>query len=91
MLLSHYQSEVRMIKECKIISYNKPLHIIVFKFEEKLIQTTSDIADGTQTIYVNFNNGKYSICSKSDYEKSIPKKPIPKVRANSRKIKVNDK
>lgn len=75
-----------MIKECKVVSYNKFLHILVFDFGGKLIQTTCEIQDNTKKVYVKFDNGTYTIVSKQEYEKSLRPEPKP-VEAYKEKIR----
>lgn len=60
-----------MIKECKILSYNKFLNILVFDYNGKPIQTTVVIDADCKTVFVKYKDGKYEIISKSEYEKSI--------------------
>lgn len=58
-----------MIKECKVISYNKFLNILVFDYEGTRIQTTSVLNNETRTVFVKYKNGKYEIVNKDDYDK----------------------
>lgn len=60
-----------MIKECKVLSYNKYLNILVFDFNGKQIQTTAKLDTECKTVFVKYKDGKYEIVSKSEYEKSI--------------------
>lgn len=60
-----------MIKECKVLSYNKFLNILVFEYGGKPIQTTVVIDADCKTVFVKYKDGKYEIVSKSEYEKSI--------------------
>lgn len=60
-----------MIKECKVISYNKFLNILVFDYNGKQIQTTHVLDNECKTVFVKYQNNKYEIVSKSDYEKYI--------------------
>lgn len=60
-----------MIKECKVLSYNKYLNILVFVYDDKLIQTTYMCDEAPEIIFVKCKNGKYKIVSKREYEKSI--------------------
>ena len=60
-----------MIKECKVLSYNKFLNILVFDFNGKQIQTTAKLDTECKTVFVKYKDGKYEIVSKSQYEKSI--------------------
>lgn len=60
-----------MIKECKVLSYNKFLNILVFDFNGKQIQTTAKLDTECKTVFVKYKDGKYEIVSKSEYEKSI--------------------
>ena len=61
-----------MIKECKVLSYNKFLHILVFDYDVKQIQTTAILDTECKTVFVKkYEDGKYEIVSKNEYEKSI--------------------
>lgn len=60
-----------MIKECKVLSYNKYLNILVFDFDGKQIQTTAKLDTECKTVFVKYKDGKYEIVSKNEYEKSI--------------------
>lgn len=60
-----------MIKECKVLSYNKFLNILVFDFNGKQIQTTAKLDTECKTVFVKYKDGKYEIVSKNEYEKSI--------------------
>lgn len=58
-----------MIKECKVLSYNKFLNILVFEYDGNKIQTTVTLDEDTKSVYVKYENGKYEIVSKNDYDK----------------------
>lgn len=60
-----------MIKECKVLSYNKFLNILVFDFNGKQIQTTAKLDTECKTVFVKYKDGKYEVVSKYEYEKSI--------------------
>lgn len=60
-----------MIKECKVLSYNEYLNILVFDFDGKQIQTTAKLDTECKTVFVKYKDGKYEIVSKDEYEKSI--------------------
>lgn len=60
-----------MIKECKVLSYNKFLNILVFEYDGKQIQTTSHLDGEPKTVFVEYKNGLYRIVSKNEYDKSI--------------------
>ena len=60
-----------MIKECKVLSYNKYLNILVFDFDGKQIQTTAKLDTECKAVFVKYKDGKYEIVSKYEYEKSI--------------------
>ena len=60
-----------MIKECKVLSYNKFLNILVFDFNGKQIQTTAKLDTECKTVFVKYKDGKYEVVNKSEYEKSI--------------------
>ena len=61
-----------MIKECIVLSYNKFLHILVFDYDGKQIQTTAILDTECKSVFVKkYEDGKYEIVSKNEYEKSI--------------------
>lgn len=60
-----------MIKECKVLSYNKFLNILVFDYSGKQIQTTAKLDTECKTVFVKYKDGKYEVVSKYEYEKSI--------------------
>ncbi len=60
-----------MIKECKVLSYNKFLNILVFDYNNKPIQITTKLDTDCKTVFVKYKDGKYEIVSKNEYDKSI--------------------
>lgn len=60
-----------MIKECKVLSCNPFLNIIVIDFDGKTIQMTGKIDKDTEIIFVKYEDGVATISSKEDYEKSL--------------------
>lgn len=60
-----------MIKECKVLSYNKFLNILVFQYNGKQIQTTAILGKECKTVFVKYKDGKYEIVSNDEYEKYI--------------------
>lgn len=60
-----------MIKECKVLSYNKFLNILVFDYSGKQIQTTAKLDTECKTVFVKYKDGKYEVVNKNEYEKSI--------------------
>lgn len=60
-----------MIKECKVLSYNKFLNILVFDYDGKSIQTTAILDTECKTVFVKYKDGKYEIVSKNEYDKYI--------------------
>lgn len=60
-----------MIKECKILSYNKFLNILVFEYNGRSVQITATLEPDNMTVFVRYKLGKYEIVSKSEYEKYI--------------------
>lgn len=82
-----------MIKKCKVISYNKFLHILVFEFEGTKIQMTHTITEDVKEVYIKFNGGKYFIVERSEYEKyltSLKEKSLPKRNKTKSNDNVND-
>ena len=71
-----------MIKECKVLSFNPFLNIIVIDFDGKTIQMTGKIDKDTKTVYVKYENGIATVSSKEDYEKSLK----PKAEKKSKKV-----
>lgn len=75
-----------MIKECKVLSYNKFLNILVFDYEGKQIQTTVKLDTKCKTIFIKYEDGKYKIVSKNEYDKYIrdfnKKKNIKEIDSN---------
>lgn len=72
-----------MIKECKVLSYNKFLNILVFDYNGKAIQTTVVINTDCKTVFVKYKDGKYEIVSKNEYDKSV--RVLNKPKENSTK------
>lgn len=62
-----------MIKECKVLSYNKFLNILVFDYDGKQVQATSHLDDKCKTVFVKYQNNKYEIVSKNEYDEYIHK------------------
>mgnify|MGYP003302600230 CR=1 FL=1 len=75
-----------MIKECKVLSCNPFLNIIVIDFDGKTIQMTGKINKDTKTIYVKYEDGVATISSKEDYEKSLK----PKTGKKSKKVETTN-
>lgn len=67
-----------MIKECKVLSCNPFLNIIVIDFDGKTIQMTGKIDKDTKTIFVKYEDDFATISSKEDYEKSLKPKAVKK-------------
>ena len=67
-----------MIKECKVLSCNPFLNIIVIDFDGKTIQMTGKIDKDVKAIFVKYENGVATISSKEDYEKSLKPKVVKK-------------
>lgn len=60
-----------MIKECKVLSYNKFLNILVFDYDGKSIQITAILDTECKTVFAKYKDGKYEIVSKNEYDKYI--------------------
>lgn len=67
-----------MIKECKVLSCNPFLNIIVIDFDGKTIQMTGKIDKDTKTIFVKYEDGVATVSSREDYEKSLKPKVVKK-------------
>ena len=74
-----------MIKECKVLSCNPYLHIVLVDFDGMKIQFTGDIAEDVDVVYIKYENGVATISTKEEYEKSLSGKSgkaTKKVKAN---------
>ena len=60
-----------MIKECKVLSYNKFLNILVFDYDGKQIQITAKLDTECKTVFVKYKDGKYEVVSSNEYDKYI--------------------
>lgn len=67
-----------MIKECKVLSCNPFLNIVVIDFDGKTIQMTGKIDEGAKTIYVKYEDGIATVSSVEDYKKSLKSKATKK-------------
>ena len=75
-----------MIKECKVLSYNRFLNILVFDFNGKQIQTTAKLDTECKTVFVKYKDGKYEVVSSNEYDKyirNLKKKKIETQKNNS--------
>ena len=79
-----------MIKECKVISYNKYQNILVFEHDGMTIQTTATLSEDDKVVYVNKENNKYNLVSKQDYNKQVANKKKIERGAKNEKIVKND-
>lgn len=69
-----------MIKKCKILSYNNFLNILVFDYDGKQIQTTAFLDSNCKFVFIKYENNKYEIVSKNEYDNYMnetKKKNIP--------------
>ena len=73
-----------MIKECKVLLRNQ--YVMVIEFEGKEIQFPSDHSD-FDTVFVKYENGKYSITDKLEESKPVKIKPISR---NKKQKKVTE-
>lgn len=60
-----------MIKECKVVSYNKFLNILVFNYDGKQIQTTTILDVEQKTVFIRYKDEKYEIVNRDEYDKYI--------------------
>lgn len=60
-----------MIKECKVLSYNKFLNILVFDYDGKHIQTTAVLNSDCKVVFVEYKNSVYTIVQKEEYNKYV--------------------
>lgn len=70
-----------MIKECKVLSYNRFLNILVFEYDNKQIQTTAHLDGESKTVFVEYTSGQYRIVSKDEYDKSVQENKKKEKRA----------
>lgn len=75
-----------MIKECKVLSCNPFLNIIVIDFDGKTIQMTGKIDKDTKTIFVKYEDNFATISSKEDYENTLK----PKADKRAKKVKATE-
>ena len=75
-----------MIKECKVLSCNPFLNIVVIDFDGKTIQMTGKIDKDVKTIFVKYEDGVATISSIEDYEKSLK----PKAAKKPKKVETID-
>lgn len=75
-----------MIKECKVLSCNPFLNIIVIDFDGKTIQMTGKIDKDTKTIFVKYEDDFATISSKEDYENTLK----PKADKRAKKVKATE-
>lgn len=68
-VLLSYLGELFMFKECKVLSYNKFMNILVFDYDGNKIQTTVVLDEKAKSVFVKYENGKYEIISKDINEK----------------------
>ena len=76
-----------MIKECKVLSYNKFLNILVFDYDGKQIQITAKLDTKYKTIFFKYKDFKYEIIKKNEYEKytrSLSKKKEIEINSDKR-------
>lgn len=71
-----------MIKECKVILRNSAVMVVDFGGTKVQFPTTKT---NGEVVYVEYIDGKYSIVSKEDYEKSLK----PKANKKTKNIEIN--
>lgn len=71
-----------MIKKCKVTLCNS--EVIVFEFDEKLIQISNKNNIKADFIFIKYEDEKYNIVTEKEYEKSLIK---PKEKIDGIKIK----
>lgn len=72
-----------MVKECKVILHNSA--VIVVDFDGTHIQFPATKTK-SEKVYVEYSDGKYTIATKEDYEKSLRSKTDKK----SKKVKTTE-
>lgn len=73
-----------MIKECKVLSRNPFLNIIVVDFDGLHIQMTGKIDEDAEMIFVKYEDGVATVVSKKEFDKSLE----PKVDKPKKNIKI---
>lgn len=81
-----------MIRECKVLSYNKFLNILVFDYEGKQIQMTAHLNSVKESVFVKYRDKKYEIVNKDEYEKYIrqTKKKVTRTKQNIKEFTQED-
>ena len=64
-----------MVKECKVVLHNSAVMVVDFSGTKVQFPATK-IND--EVVYVEYIDGKYSVVSREDYEKSLKPKAIKK-------------
>lgn len=74
-----------MTKECKVLMRNE--FVMVIDFDGKEIQMPSDHKN-TDTIFVKFENDRYSITDKLEENKVVKVKPVSRVKKQKKVTEV---
>lgn len=74
-----------MTKECKVLMRNE--FVMVIDFDGKEIQMPSDHKD-TNTVFVKFENDRYSITDKLEEKKTVKVKPVSKSKKQKKVAEV---
>nr|WP_297932437.1 hypothetical protein [uncultured Lachnoclostridium sp.] len=74
-----------MTKECKVLLRNKL--VMVVNFDGKEIQMPSDHKE-TNTVFVKYENDRYSITDKLEEEKPVKARPVSRVKKQKKVTEV---
>ena len=72
-----------MIKECDVILHNTATLVVDFDGKQIQMPRTDNV---DKTVYVEYKDGKYLLCSKDAYEKSLRQK----FEKKSKKVKTDE-
>ena len=74
-----------MVKECKVLLRNQ--YVMVVDFDGKEVQMPSDRTD-KDTVFVKYENDRYSITCKLEEKKPANVKPVSKVKKQKKVTEV---
>lgn len=78
-----------MIKECKIINYNKYTHIVIAEYDGTQIQFYSDKDSLDSVVYIKKESNHYTIVDKQEYDKSLKVAKIKKTTIKENEDLIN--
>lgn len=77
-----------MIKECKVILHNDKVAVVLFDDKKIQVPNSEHISN---TAYVKFDKGIYSVVSKDDFDKSIKQSKSSKWKAEEAENQATNK